>query len=195
MTDPLLEQDDASTPLTPDERADLIPSYITMRHELNEAEQVNIFEAEEWAFARKRDVLNETFLLNLHKRMFGQVWKWAGKIRTTERNIGVPAYRIGIDLNQLLGDVKYWIEHNTYDPDEIAYRFHHKLVFIHPFPNGNGRHARMATDLLLKSLGRERFSWGSGNLVDANTTRTQYVAALRAADGHDYGSLKDFVRG
>ena len=195
MTDPLLEQDDASTPLTPDERADLIPSYITMRHELNEAEQVNIFEAEEWAFFRKRDVLNETFLLNLHKRMFGQVWKWAGKFRITERNIGVPAYRIGIDLNQLLGDVKYWIEHNTFEPDEIAYRFHHKLVFIHPFPNGNGRHARMATDLLLKSLGRDRFSWGSGNLVDTNTTRAQYVAALRAADGHDYGVLKGFVRG
>ena len=195
MTDPLLEQDDASTPLTPDERADLIPSYITMRHELNEAEQVNIFEAEEWSFSRKRDVLNEAFLLNLHKRMFGQVWKWAGKFRTTERNIGLPAYRIGIDLNQLLGDVKYWIEHNTFEPDEIAYRFHHKLVFIHPFPNGNGRHARMATDLLLKSLGRERFSWGSGNLVDANTTRAKYVAALRAADGHDYGLLKVFVRG
>ena len=194
MNDPLLEQDEASTQLTPDERADLIPSYITMRHELNEAEQVNIFEAEEWAFSRKRDVLNEAFLLGLHKRMFGQVWKWAGKIRTTERNIRVPAYRIGIDLNQLLGDVKYWIEHNTYEPDEIAYRFHHKLVFIHPFPNGNGRHARMATDLLLKSLGRERFSWGSENLVDANTTRAQYVAALRAADGHDYGLLKDFVR-
>ena len=194
MTDPFLEQDDASTPLTPDERADLIPSYITLRRELNEAEQVNIFEAEKWAFARKRDVLNEAFLLNLHRRMFGQVWKWAGKFRTTERNIGVPAYQIGIDLNQLLGDVKYWIEHNTFEPDEIAYRFHHKLVFIHPFPNGNGRHARMATDLLLKSLGRERFSWGSENLVDANTTRAQYVSALRAADGHDYQLLKDFVR-
>lgn len=195
MTDPLLEQDDASTPLTPDERADLIPSYITLRRELNEAEQVNIYDAEEWAFSRKRDVLNETFLLGLHKRMFGQVWKWAGKFRMTERNIGVPAYRIVIDLNQLMGDVKYWIEHNTFEPDEIAYRFHHRLVFIHPFPNGNGRHARMATDLLLKSLGRERFSWGSGNLVDANTTRAQYVAALRAADGHNYELLKDFVRG
>ncbi len=194
MTDPLLEQDDASTPLTPEERADLIPSYITLRRELNEAEQVNIFEAEEWAFSRKRDVLNENFLTNLHKRMFGQVWKWAGKFRTSERNIGVPAYRIGIDLNQLLGDVKYWIEHNSYEPDEIAYRFHHKLVFIHPFPNGNGRHSRMATDLLLKSLERDRFSWGSGNLVDANTTRAKYVAALRSADGHDYGLLKDFVR-
>lgn len=195
MKNPFLEQDDASTPLTPDERANLIPSYITLRRELNEAEQLNIFEAEEWAFARKRDVLNDAFLLNLHRRMFGQVWKWAGKFRTSERNIGVPAYQIGIDLNQLLGDAKYWIEHNTFEPDEIAYRFHHRLVFIHPFPNGNGRHARMATDLLLKSLGQERFSWGSGNLVDANTTRAQYVAALRAADRHDYELLEKFVRG
>ena len=195
MTDPLLEQDDASTPLTPDERADLIPSYITLRRELNEAEQVNIFEAEEWAFSRKRDVLNEAFLLGLHKRMFGQVWKWAGKFRTSERNIGVPSYRIGIDLNQLLGDVKYWIEQNTFEPDEIAYRFHHKLVFTHPFPNGNGRHARMTTDLLLVSMRQERFSWGSQSITDANTTRALYVAALRAADGHDYGLLKKFVRG
>ncbi|KAF0117549.1 MAG: mobile protein B [Hyphomonadaceae bacterium] len=195
MSDPLLEQDDASTPLTPDERADLIPSYITLRRELNEAEQANIFEAEQWSFSRKRDVLNEAFLLRLHKRMFGQVWKWAGKYRTSERNIGVPSFRIPMDLNQLLGDAKYWIEHNTFEPDEIAYRFHHKLVFIHPFPNGNGRHARMATDLLLKSLGWERFSWGSRTLIDANTVRAKYVAALRAADGHEYGLLKGFVRG
>jgi Fic-DOC domain mobile mystery protein B len=194
MIDPLLEQDDASTPLTPDERADLIPSYITLRRELNEAEQVNIFEAEEWALSRNRSVLGEAFLTNLHKRMFGQVWKWAGKFRISERNIGVPAYSIGIELNQLLGDVKYWIDHKTYEPDEIAYRFHHKLVFIHPFPNGNGRHARLATDLLLKSMGCERFSWGSGNIVDANITRAQYVSALRAADGHDYDLLKQFVR-
>lgn len=193
MTDPLLEQDEAPTPLTPDERADLIPSYITLRRELNEAEQANIFEAEQWAFSRKRDVLNEAFLLALHKRMFGQVWKWAGKIRTSERNIGVTAFRIGVDLNQLLSDVKYWLEHKTYEPDEIAYRFHHKLVFIHPFPNGNGRHARMATDLLLVALGHERFSWGSESLADANAIRAQYVAALRAADGYDYGLLGEFV--
>lgn len=127
--------------------------------------------------------------------MFGQVWKWAGKFRSSERNIGGPAYRIGIDLNQLLGDAKYWIEHNTFSSYEIAYRFHHKLVFIHPFPNGNGRYARMATDLLLKSLGQKRFSWGSVRIVDANTTRTHYVAALRAADGHDYGLLRWFVMG
>ena len=194
MTDPLLEQDDANTPLTHEEREGLIPSYITVRSELNEAEQANILEAEEWAFSRKRDVLDERFLTNLHKRMFGRVWRWAGAFRRTERNIGIDPYRIPVDLRQLLDDCRYWIEHDTYPPDEIAARFHHRLVFVHPFPNGNGRHARLATDLLLVKLGQPRFSWGQVNLVDPGETRQRYVAALRAADQHDYGPLLEFVR-
>ena len=194
MTGPLDGQDDASTPLTEEEREQLIPSYITLRSELNEAEQANILEAEEWAFARKRTVLDERFLKNLHKRMFGRVWRWAGQFRQSERNIGVDAYRISTDLRQLLDDCRYWIENETFDPDEIATRFHHRLVSIHPFPNGNGRHARLAADLLLTALGRPRFSWGRVNLVDPGETRQAYVAALRAADNHDYGPLLDFVR-
>ena len=194
MSDPLLEKDDASTPLTHEEREGLIPSYITLRSELNEAEQANILEAEEWAFSRKRDVLDERFLMNLHNRMFGHVWRWAGKFRRTNRNIGIDQYRIPVELRQLLDDCQYWIEHDTYEPDEIAARFHHRLVFIHPFPNGNGRHARLATDLMLVKLGRPRFSWGSVNLVDAGETRQRYVATLRAADNHDYRALLEFVR-
>ena len=194
MTDPLVEEDDASTPLTEEEREELIPSYITLRYELNEAEQRNNLEAEEWAFSRKRDVLSERFLKDLHKRMFGRVWRWAGKFRQTERNIGVDAYRIVTDLRQLLDNCQYWIDHVTYEPDEIAVRFHHQLVFIHPFPNGNGRHARTATNLLLVALGRPPFSWGSINIVDASETRQAYVAALRAADGHDFALLSQFVR-
>jgi len=194
VTDPLLEPDDASTPLTHEERKDLIPSYITLRRELNEAEQANILEAEEWAFARKRDVLDERFLTTLHKRMFQRVWRWAGQFRRTERNIGVDAYRIQTDLRQLLDDCRYWIEKDTYPADEIAARFHHRLVLIHPFPNGNGRHARLATDLLLTKLGRPRFSWGQINLVNPSETRQRYVSALRAADNHDYRALLEFVR-
>lgn len=194
MTDPLLEQDDAATPLTPEEREGLIPSYITLRRELNEAEQANIVEAEEWAYSRKRDVLSEQFIKSLHKRMFGRVWRWAGDFRQTERNIGVNPFRIAIDLRNLLDDCRYWIEHETYPPDEIAARFHHRLVYIHPFPNGNGRHARLAIDLLLVKLGRPRFSWGRVNLVNAGETRQTYVAALRAADNHDIGPLLQFVR-
>lgn len=194
MTDPLLEQDDSSTPLTHEEREGLIPSYITLRSELNEAEQANILEAEEWAFARKRDVLDERFLTGLHKRMFGRVWRWAGQFRRTERNIGIDPLHIQVELRQLLDDCRYWIEHETYPPDEIAARFHYRLVLTHPFPNGNGRHARLATDLLLVKLGQPRFTWGQVNLVDASETRKRYVAALRAADNHDIGPLLEFVR-
>jgi Fic-DOC domain mobile mystery protein B len=194
VSDPLLEKDDASTPLTHEEREGLIPSYITLRSELNEAEQANILEAEEWAFSRKRDVLDERFLMNLHNRMFGHVWRRAGEFRRTDRNTGIDPYRIPVELRQLLDDCQYWIEHDIYEPDEIAARFHHRLVFIHPFPNGNGRHARLATDLMLVKLDRPRFSWGSVNLVDAGETRQTYVATLRAADNHDYRALLEFVR-
>jgi Fic-DOC domain mobile mystery protein B len=194
MTDPLLEQDDAATPLSPEEREGLIPAYITLRGELNEAEQANILDAEEWAFARKRDVLSEKFLNDLHKRMFGRVWRWAGSYRHSNKNIGVDAYRIPTELRQLINDSRYWIDHETYPPDEIAARFHHKLVWIHPYPNGNGRHARLATDLLLVSMNRPRFSWGSASLVDPGETRQRYVEALRAADNHYIGPLLEFVR-
>lgn len=194
MTDSLGPQDDGRTELTEEERGGLIPSYITLRSELNEAEQANILEAEGWAFARKRDSLKEKFLNNLHKKMYGNVWRWAGQYRTTGKNIGIDAYRIPTELRQLLDDCRYWLENGTYEPDEIAARFHHRLVSIHCYPNGNGRHARIAADLLLKSMGQERFSWGGKNLVDVGETRERYIAALQAADGHDIEPLLEFVR-
>ncbi|WP_299174438.1 mobile mystery protein B [uncultured Brevundimonas sp.] len=197
MSDPLFDggdEDDAATPLTPDERAQLILTYITTRSQLNEAEQIGIADADRWAFRRRRDVLGEDFLLALHKRMLGGVWKWAGTIRNTERNIGVAPYRIGVELRALLGDARYWIDQGAYEPDEIAVRFHHRLVAIHPFPNGNGRHARLSADLLAVSLERERFTWGSANLVEAAKTRAFYIAALKAADIHDINPLIAFAR-
>jgi len=195
VSDPLFDaEDEAATPLTADERAQLIPTYITTRAQLNEAEQSNIADADLWAFRRKRNVLDEAFLLSLHKRMLNGVWRWAGTFRQTQRNIGIQAYRIGMELRQLLDDVRYWVEHETFPPDEIAVRFHHKLVFIHPFPNGNGRHARLAADLLAAQLGRERFSWGSANLVAVETARAAYVVALKAADNHDIEPLLTFAR-
>ena len=194
MTGALDQQDDASTPLSAEEKEGLIPAYITMRRELNEAEQANVANAENWAFRRKRDVLSEDFLNRLHKRMFGDVWKWAGEFRTTGKNIGVPRHLIGTELRYLLDDCRYQIEHETYLPDEIAARFHHRLVQIHPYPNGNGRHGRMATDLLVVALGQKRFTWGRANLVDQGGVRNRYVAALRAADGHEMEQLMAFVR-
>ena len=194
MTDLLGPKDDGGTDLTEEETEGLIPSYITLRSELNEAEQANILEAEEWAFARKRDLLEEKFLNNLHKRMYGNVWRWAGQYRTTGKNIGIDAYRIPTELRQLLDDCRYWIENRTHKPDEIAARFHHRLVLIHCYPNGNGRHARLAADLLLILMGQDRFSWGGKNLVDIGETREGYIAALQAADKHDIGPLLQFVR-
>ena len=190
----LFEEPDDATPLTPDERRGLIPSDITFRGELNKAEQDNIAQAHDWALARRRDVLTEQFVKNLHRRMLGDVWRWAGQFRTSERNIGMPYYEIPVALRQLLADAETWIEHQAYPPDEIAVRLHHRLVQIHPFPNGNGRHSRLMADLLVMQLGRERFSWGSTNLRDPDEVRRRYVDALRAADNHDMTLLLAFAR-
>jgi Fic-DOC domain mobile mystery protein B len=195
VSDPLFDQDDAAnTPLEAEEREALIPSYIALRRELNEAEQANIAAAMRWLAGRRRDVLDEVFLRQLHKQMFGQVWRWAGSYRTTARNIGVDAYRIGVDVAQAVGDARYWRDHATYPPDEIALRYSHRLVAIHPFPNGNGRFSRLVGDLLAEQLGQSRFTWGSADLVDPNATRKAYIAALRAADNHDFAPLLAFAR-
>lgn len=195
MSDPLFDgDDDAATPLDPDEREGLIPNYITLRRELNEAEAINIAEAERWAFSRKRDVLDEGTLKALHRQMFGKVWKWAGDIRQTEKTIGIDPVRIGVELKTLLDDVRYWIANETYPADEIAVRFHHRLVAIHPFPNGNGRHARLAADILIKQLDGDRFTWGRKNMVEPSATRKAYVAALQKADAHDISDLLEFAR-
>lgn len=188
------EADDAATPLTPDERNSLIPTYVTLRGELNELEQQNIADADRWSFGRKRKVLSTAFLLGLHRRMFSRVWRWAGKYRRSERNLGIDSYRIETELHQLLDDVRYWIDHQTYPSDEIAVRFHHRLVSIHPFPNGNGRWSRLAADLLSVSLGGERFTWGSANLQTPSDVRRTYIAALKAADNHDVEPLLAFAR-
>jgi Fic-DOC domain mobile mystery protein B len=191
----LFEQpDDAATPLTPEEMRDLIPAHIAYRRELNEAEQENITRAQAWALNRRRDLLSEKFIKELHRRMLGDVWRWAGKFRTSERNLGIAFYEIPIALRQLLDDTKAWIEHKTYPPDEIAVRFHHRLVQIHAFPNGNGRHARLIADLLVMRLGGERFSWGRESLRDPGAVRQRYIATLQSADNHDIGPLLAFAR-
>lgn len=187
------EREDA-TPLTPEERRELIPAHITYRSELNEAEQGNIVRAQDWALSRRRDLLTEKFIVDLHRRMLGDVWRWAGHFRTTERNLGIPSHEIRVEVRQLLDDAKTWIAHGSYPPDEIAVRLHHRLVWIHPFPNGNGRHARLMADLLIMSMGGARFSWGRANLHAAGDIRRRYISALRAADAHDVGPLVTFAR-
>jgi Fic-DOC domain mobile mystery protein B len=185
----------SNTPLDEDESDGLIPTHITSQGPLNEWEQANILQAEQWAFTRKRsDYLSTDFIFELHRRMFAHTWKWAGKTRTTEKNIGVAPADIRPELLNLVRNTQHWIEHKTYEPDELAARFHHRLVQIHVFPNGNGRHARLLTDVILSNLGRPRFSWGSADLYKKGDARDRYLAALREADGSNVTPLLEFVR-
>ena len=198
MTDLFQEPEDA-TPLDPGLRNDLLQTWITSRSDLNEAEQENILKASAWARRNRRtpkaaDILTDTYVKTLHRRMFGEVWRWAGSYRKTELNIGIAPQLVPARMPEFLGTVRFWIEHQTFAADEIAIRLHHGLTQIHGFVNGNGRHAREMADLLVERLGSDAFTWGSGSLQDTGALRTAYVNALRATDGHDIASLLAFVR-
>lgn len=187
---------EGATPIDPDEAGDLLLTHITTHGELDRWEQDNIIEAMVWLDkVTPTDILNEQFIKELHRRMFARVWKWAGHFRISDKNIGGPWYQISTNLKNLCDDVRLWIELQEYTPDEMAIRFHHRLVLIHPFPNGNGRHARLMTDLLLENiLNCSGFTWGSENLSRAGNTRQRYIAALYAADSYNYEPLREFVR-
>lgn len=183
-----------ATPIDPDEASGLIPSHLTLQRELNEYEEANILEAVAWLGGRRRgDPLDDRFVHIVHGRMFGQTWKWAGQARRSEKNIGVPWTEIGVRLRQMLDDVRAQVQHRAYSPTEIAARYHHRLVSVHVFPNGNGRHARLMTDLLLSDLAGPRFEWGRGPLTAATELRERYISALRAADVGDYRQLFQFL--
>ena len=194
MTD--LEYPEEATPVDPDEAEGLLFTHITTRKELDRWEQENIIEALTWVDQTKpKYILNETFIRELHRRMFGKVWKWAGKFRQSDKNIGKPWSQVPIELRNLCDDTRLWIELQEEPPDRIAIRFHHRLVSIHPFPNGNGRHARLMTDILLENiLHRPRFTWGGQNLSKAGEARRKYIAALYLADESDYEPLLEFAR-
>ena len=188
-----------ATPLDPNELDGLIPDYITTQGELNALERQNILEATRWVSDRQHsDVLNSTFAFELHKRLLNRVWKWAGTQRTSNKNVGVFKEDISTALAALFGDVRYWVDNETFAWDEIGARFHHRLVSIHVFVNGNGRHARIMTDTLLSSNDQEPFSWGmnksTGALEVAGALRREYISALKKADRGDYEKLLRFVR-
>jgi len=190
-----LELKPGQTPLDPDEVAGLKPRHIATQGELDEWEAQNILKASRWVARQKKlDVLNDHFCRELHVKMFDDTWKWAGTFRKSDKNIGCDWTQIAVNLRQLLDNVAYWLEHNVFPPEEIAVRFHHRLVWLHAFPNGNGRHARLMTDCLLRRCGLAPFSWGRGNLVIVNEVRQRYIQALRAADANDYALLLAFVR-
>ena len=184
-----------ATPLDPNDLAGLIPSAIANQGDLNAFEQANILDAQRWALrGRRKDPLTDEYVRELHRRMLNQVWKWAGRYRSSDKNIGVPWQQVPTAVRQLCHDARYWIEHTTFAWDELAVRFHHRLVAIHPFPNGNGRHARLLTDVLLARQQQPLFSWGAANLDRVGEVRGRYLAALRAADRRDFAPLLAFVR-
>lgn len=194
----MFEYPEGATPLDLDEINGLIPEHITTQQQLNEWEQMNILEAEKWMSRKKfrmDEISNTIFIKKLHHRMFGKTWKWSGEFRRSNKNIGIDWLSIPVELKLLLDDFQFQLTHQTYPTDEIAVRFHHRLVAIHPFANGNGRHARLMTDIFLLSQKLKRFSWGMAEqLVKPTIVRQQYITALRAADERDYTLLMDFVR-
>lgn len=184
-----------ATPLDPDEAIELIPIHITTHAELNAWEATNILKAEDWISSSiSREILTIIFIKKLHIKMFDDTWKWAGKFRKSIKNIGVEPAKITTTLIDLLKDVEYQIANHSYSIDEIAYRFHHRLVWIHPFSNGNGRHARLMTDTLLMQNKQDRFTWGQRELGTNSSTRDKYIQALRGADNGNYTLLEKFVR-
>jgi Fic-DOC domain mobile mystery protein B len=184
-----------ATPMDPNEIDGLIPRHITLKRELDEFEHANILAGHEWAEKRiRKNPLSEEFVRALHKSMFNKTWKWAAQFRRSEKSIGVDPLQIGVALKDLLDDAKCWREYGTYRLDEQAARLHHRLVLIHPFPNGNGRHARLFTDVFLQFCRSSPFSWRRINLVNPSRTRATYISALQAADAKDYQPLLAFVR-
>lgn len=193
-----LESDtDGQTPLDRREEEGLKVTFVTTRGDLNAAEVKNIANGLKWAelkLRRVRNVAREPFLCDLHREMFGEVWEWAGTYRDSIKNIGVDPSHIRLELRNLFDDVAAWDEFNSFPIDERAARLHHRLTWIHPFPNGNGRTSRAMADLYLTTRGAKRFTWGEAAGRPAAETRSAYLDAIRAADRHDYGPLMAFVR-
>lgn len=189
---------EGQTPLSEEEMEGLMISSITTRGELNEFEQYNIEKAIEWTLGLKitpKQLLSEKFIKDLHKKMYKDVWKWAGVYRDSEKNIGVMSYKIVVELKNLLDDAVFWFQNNTYSNEEFAIRFKHRLVSIHCFPNGNGRHSRLFADLIMQKLyDSSHFTWGKENLNKANETRKNYIKALQEADNNYFKPLIDFAK-
>ncbi len=193
-----LDYTDGQTPLDEEEKEGLLIPTITTRGELDEFEQLGVEKANEWLLGRKLNqdrILSEEFVKDLHKRMFSDIWNWAGEFRRSEKNIGVDPVTIPIELRNLLNDCKYWIDNKVFDEDETAIRLSHRMVWIHPFANGNGRHSRLMADVLVnKGFGKPYFTWGSVNLTKEGEARDKYLTALRLADQQDYKPLIEFAR-
>ena len=193
-----LEYINGQTPLDEDEKEGLLIPTIATREELDEFEQQNIQEAIQWILTRSgksETILSEKFICNLHKRMYGSVWSWAGKFRKTNKNLGIDKWQIPVALKTLCDDSLFWVRNKTYSPEEIAIRFNHRIVSIHCFPNGNGRHSRLMADIIINKIyDLPMFSWGIGDLVHQGDTRSTYLKAVKEADNDIFQSLIEFAR-
>jgi Fic-DOC domain mobile mystery protein B len=189
---------DGQTPIDEDEKEGLLIQSIATRGELDEFEQQNIEDAIQWSLTKRfksEQILSESFIKELHKRMYRNVWRWAGEYRKTNKNIGVDKLEIPVALRSLIDDASYWLEHNVYTPEEFAIRFKHRLVSIHCFPNGNGRHSRMIADIIVEKIFQQTvFSWGSRTQSDENESREKYLIAIRKADKGDFNLLLKFAK-
>ena len=190
---------DGQTPLDEEEKDGLLIPTITTRGELDEFEQQNIEKAIQWTMSRKfkkEELLKEEFIKLVHKKMYNDVWAWAGEFRKSNKNIGVDRYQVAIELRKLLGDCKFWIDHGTYPPDETAVRFKHRIVQIHCFSNGNGRHSRMMGDLIVEKIFEKPvFTWGANSdLTKRGKEREEYLKAVKAADAQNINLLVEFAR-
>lgn len=194
-----LDYIDGQTPLDEEEKDGLLIPTIATRAELDEFEQQNIEQAVQWTLTRnfkQQDIFTEAFVRDVHRRMYNNVWAWAGKFRQTNKNLGVDKQYIGIELKKLLDDVIYWTNNKTYPPDEIAIRFKHRIVSIHCFPNGNGRHSRLMADIIIEKIfNLPVFTWGAAaSLSGEGAARAAYLKAVKAADKGDYSLLLTFAR-
>jgi Fic-DOC domain mobile mystery protein B len=182
-----------ATPVDPDEAEALLPTHFHTRAELNLWEQSNILEAALWAQRTRIKVLEEATIRELHRRMFHRTWAWAGRYRTSDKNIGVYWATLPMEVMNLIGDAQHWLANHTFPIDEVAARLHHRLTKIHPFPNGNGRHARLWCDMILRRANRPPFQWRNKELDSDGEARQAYISALRAADDQDYGPLLELL--
>ena len=193
-----LEYINGQTPIDEEEKGELLIPTIVNRGELDEFEQKNIEEAFRWLIGRRfkaEVVFTEEFVRKLHKQMYGNVWGWAGQFRKTDKNIGIDKWQIPVALRTLNDDAQLWIDKKIFPEDEIAIRYKHRIVSIHCFPNGNGRHSRLMADVIIEKIfGKALFTWGSNNLVRDDSSRRDYIKAIQAADAGDFEPLMSFAR-
>ncbi len=197
MTDKITDQPEGATPL--DEISGLLRSEITTRSQLDGAEALNILNAEDWIErGRLGGVFTMGFYEQLHRRMFDEVWEWAGQLRSVtgaRPNIGVSPERVPMELGRVA--MEYNREWEKYHEDSLlpfVAKYHHALVLVHPFDNGNGRWSRLACDVIVKRLAKETpITWATDTLNVQSDERTRYIAALRSADEHDYQPLIDYM--